>query len=638
MPISCLAGAFNTGTGALSTTIDVTGSITISGVSVVILFFNGRVDAIDAAGRATRWRGMGFAVSATDRRCQVSQDADAQVAHTGGSYHSGAACIASVGVGTATDGLMDFDSWLSNGFRLIVDDVMPRSLRIGYLIITGLTNAATGQWQDSATTGDKIITTGLSFQPDCEILLSTTIDTTPPGGRAGNEMMGMGFAVSTTLLATLCGGADEGSATTDTDSYANDVECLSSETAAAGTTLATRFTFVSHNSNGFTLNQAIVPATICWNHFLALKGGSYTVKSVLTQTDTTTDINTSALGFTPAGLLMLSAFKAEHAAGTMTVHDTWSVGVASGVSNRYAAGIFSLDGVADTVVYTAIEHDEVYISITQSASPAVEGLMDIKTWADPITFIMDDADPSQKFVSMLVIGNTSSGISADVTEAATAVDSVSAIATMPADKTEAASATDSPGSTYITYPAQAETVTAGDVVDATVIWPVSLTETASATDSTDAIFILPVEIVEGATAADSVSNVFVTAPAQSETASADDTSDAASVWSVSATETVTATDTSSATTGGGDTFASISETVSASDSITVAIIYVDGVVEPLTAFDISGMLFCIDLLVRTRSFGLTAQNRGFDLTVQNRDFDLVVKERIFDLSMEVRND
>src|SRR3990172_13107354 len=192
MTISCLAGSFNTGTGALGSTIDVTGSITISGASAVILFFNGRTDNVDAAGRATRWRGLGFAVSATDRRCQVSQDADAAAAHTGGSYHSNAACIASVGEGTATDGLLDFDSWLSNGFRLIVDDVMPRSYRVGYLIITGLDNAATGQWQDTASTGNKVITTALSFQPDCEILMATVIDTTPPGGRNGNEMLGMG--------------------------------------------------------------------------------------------------------------------------------------------------------------------------------------------------------------------------------------------------------------------------------------------------------------------------------------------------------------------------------------------------------------------------------------------------------------
>jgi hypothetical protein len=100
---------------------------------------------------------------------------------------------------------------------------------------------------------------------------------------------------------------------------------------------------------------------------------------------------------------MLSAYKAESAAGTPTVHDTFSMGVANSATSRYAAATWSTDGVADTVVYTAIEHDEVYIGI--SSVPAVEGLMDIKTWADPITFVMDDTDPSAKFATMLVIGN-----------------------------------------------------------------------------------------------------------------------------------------------------------------------------------------------------------------------------------------
>lgn len=407
MAVSCLAGAFNTGVGTVSSTIDVTGDITISGTSAVVFYWTGGTASVDSAGRATKWRGMGFAVSSTDRRCSTTQDQDAGASHIGGSYHSNAACIASVPTGTAADGLLDFDSWLSNGFRLIVDDVMPRDQRIGFIIYTGLTNAATGQWQDQGSTGNYIVTTALAFQPDVEILISTTIDTTPPGGRAGNENLGMGFAISSSLQATLCAGSDEGSATSDTDSYCNDVDCLSSETAACGSVLATRFTFVSQNSNGFTVNQLLIPATITWNHFLAMQGGSWDIESIATRTDGN-DITTGALGFTPAGALIISAMKAESSAGTMTVHDTWSIGAANSATSRYAAAAFSLDGNADTVVYTAQEHDEVYIAITQSTSPAVEGLMDVKTWADPLIFVMDDADPSAKFVTMLVVGNSGS--------------------------------------------------------------------------------------------------------------------------------------------------------------------------------------------------------------------------------------
>ena len=409
MAVSALAVAFNTGTGAVSSTIDVTGSITISGTSVVIFFQNGRTETTDTNGRATRWRGCGWAVSATDRRAQISQDADAAASHTGGSYHTDAACIASNSTGTATDGLLDFDSWLSNGFRLIVDDVMPRSYRMIALIITGLSNAQSVSWQDTSSTGNKVVTSGLSFQPDVVFGMATTIDTTAPGGRAGNENLGLGFALSSTARAVLAGGSDEGSATTDTDSYSTDTEFLATLTAAVGSVLGSRMEFVSMNSNGFTINQLIIPSTLCWNHFLAIKGGLWSVQSVTTKTDTTTDINTGSLGFAPAGAIIFSAMKTEHTAGTPTVHDTWSVGVASSASDRYALALRSEDGLADTQVFTAVEHDEVYIAI--SSAPAVEGLMDVKTWADPITFIMDDADPSAKFVTMLVVGNAGATIS-----------------------------------------------------------------------------------------------------------------------------------------------------------------------------------------------------------------------------------
>jgi len=402
MTISCLAGAFNTGTGAVSSTIDVTGSITISGASAVILFTSGRTEATDTVGRATRYRAVGFAVSSSDRRSQMSVSGDALGAADGGSYHTDAAALVSCDLAGAIDGALDFDSWLSNGFRLIVDDVMPRDYRVGYLIITGLDNAATGQWQDQAATGNFAVTTGLSFQPTCEIMFASVINTAPPSSRGISSVLGFGFAVSTTERATWCGGTDEGSPSMDTDSYCLDLECLSSMPSTLGTSVDDRLDFVSHNSNGFTLNQLEVPGSISYNHFLALRGGSYAVRSVTTQTDTTTDITTSVLGFDPAGVLAISAFKAEHAQNVPNVHDTGSFGAASGTGARVAMAWRDEDGVADSIVSTAVEHDEIYASITATA---IEGLMDVKTFADPLVFIMDDADPSAKFVTMLVVGN-----------------------------------------------------------------------------------------------------------------------------------------------------------------------------------------------------------------------------------------
>jgi len=414
MTVSCAVGAFNTGTGAIGTTIDVIPSspaITISGVSVVKFFMVGRTENVDTSGRATRYKGFGAALSSTVRFGVVSQSQDAVAAATGGSYHSNAACIVSCDVGTATDGLIDFDSWLSDGFRLIVDDVMPRDYRVGYIIYTGLDAAAFGTWLDTSSTGNKVITAALAFQPDVVTLVAASIDAAAPGGRAGNEMLGLGFAVSPTQRGTLTGGSDEGSATMDTDSYCTDAECLSCMVAAGGSVLGARWDFVSHNADGFTLNQIIVPPTLCRNYFIAMKGGVWSVQSVLTQTDTSTDINTGSLGGTPAGVFIISACKVEHTVGAPTVHDSWSVGAASDATHRFVGAIHDEDAVLDSEVTTASEHDAVYASINTSS--VLEALMDVKTWADPITFIMDDADPSQKFVTMLVVANAVGGGASD---------------------------------------------------------------------------------------------------------------------------------------------------------------------------------------------------------------------------------
>ena len=416
MAVSTFVGAFNIGVGIAGTTVDVTPSgCTISGTSIIFLWTAGRSNGIDASGRGNRLKSFGWAISTSDRRAQASQSQDAAAAATGGSAMSDAACLLSITTGTTPDGAADFDSWLSNGARLIIDDQFNINLRVHYWLITGLDNAESVTWQDTSSTGDKVITTGLSFQPTAEVFIATVVDGAPPSGRAGNEMIGIGFAVASGAgnQATYTGGNDEGSANGDADSYCLDDECLASMTAGGGTTLGSRWTFVSQNSNGFTLNQTIIPATLCYNFGVALKGGSWAVKSVTTQTDTTTDINTSSLGFTPAGAFLISACKAEHTAGTPTIHDSWSWGATDG-TNRGAQAGMDEDGVANMEVTTAIEHDEVYASINTSS--VVEGLMDLKTWADPITFIMDDADPSAKFVSMLVVGNVDSGSSVNKSE------------------------------------------------------------------------------------------------------------------------------------------------------------------------------------------------------------------------------
>src|SRR5574341_2455230 len=204
MAVSCLAGSFNITTAAPPNTQDITGSITISGTSVVIFFFNGRTDSVDAVGRATRWRGGGFAVSSSDQRAWCAQSVDAVAAQDGGSWHDNSGCLASVTLESALDGLVQFSSWLSNGFRLVVSDAMPRAYRIGFIIITGLTNAKTGQFQDGGAVGNRDIT-DVGFQGDCVLIANTGVDGAPSSGRNGASMLSFGFAISSSEQAVWSG-------------------------------------------------------------------------------------------------------------------------------------------------------------------------------------------------------------------------------------------------------------------------------------------------------------------------------------------------------------------------------------------------------------------------------------------------
>lgn len=94
-----------------------------------------------------------------------------------------------------------------------------------------------------------------------------------------------------------------------------------------------------------------------------------------------------------------------------------------------------------------------------------------------------------------------------------------------------------------TYPVDiTETATATDSVDATISSPVSITESASATDSVDAMVVFPQSITETATATDAIDAVVAYLASITETATATDSIDAVTTYNVSLVEVATATD------------------------------------------------------------------------------------------------
>jgi hypothetical protein len=394
-------GSFNTGTGAATTTIVVTG--VGFQPKLVKFWWSGRTESVDTVGRAANRRGYGWAISTSDRRAICDHAVDGSATSDTQRGHSDAACILTVGTGLALDGELDLQSMDSDGFTLVVDDAMPVSLRVHYLALAGddLTNVASVTFQEPGATGNQDITS-LAFQPDFVEFISDGETAAPPDG-SGNARMMIGAAVSSSAQGVLLGYSSNGEATTDTRTYCTAGECIALCSAAVPPVIDARADFDSFLSNGFRLNWAERAST---RYFfgLCMKGGSYTVGNLLTQTDTTTDIAESGFGFSPVAAQFFSHCNTESTSDTLQDNDRISMGGFSSTSNRGAHGTLDEDGAADSEVTTAIEFDAVYANI--STASAIQGLMDVKSVdGDGFTMIMDDADPSQAFVWYMAYGS-----------------------------------------------------------------------------------------------------------------------------------------------------------------------------------------------------------------------------------------
>lgn len=395
-----ITGSFLTGTGAVSTTIPVTGVGFTP--KAIVFFWNGRTESVDTVGSITHKRGYGFAVSPTDRRTCTNISIDGVNPSDTASRNTPNACVSILLDTSTVDGELDLQSMDSDGFTLVVDNQFATSYRIFYMAIGGgdVVNAITGQDAAPAGIGQDTVS-GLGFQPDIVFIMSTGQTTTPPVTGV-DARLSFGAAISAASQAVWAGGANDGVTPSQSIAYCRSGECV----AIPSTNLASvdvRATFVAFTGDGFTLNWTEANGTAPFFHYLAVQGGSFTLGTLLTQTDTITAITVLTPGYTALAGLLVSANRAESSADTVTDNDAWSTGVFSGISQRGAMALLDEDNQATSDTNTAVEFDEVYANI--SASAAIQGLMDVTAIADgSVSFIMDDADPSQSFVWYVIFG------------------------------------------------------------------------------------------------------------------------------------------------------------------------------------------------------------------------------------------
>jgi hypothetical protein len=401
MALSAKVGSFDTGTGAVSSTVAVTGVGFTP--KAVIFWWSGRTGSADAAGSASVVSGIGWATSPSNRNCAFVRIEDAVATSDNGRCYRDDTCVGlTTTTGDAIDGLLDLQSFGGDGFTLVVVDQFAASYRIHYLALGGddLTNATTGSATEATSTGDESYT-GTGFQPDCLMFIGcNTLTTNSP---QANAELSIGAAVATGDAFVWVGeSADNQAANTVTGGYCRFGE-LWANTTTASSLVAGRASLVSMDADGFTLNFAERSSTNPI-YYLALKGGRYAVGSVATATDSTPFSETGVGVGTPAAVLFVSAGKLEDASDTPSAHNRLSFGAASSASDQAVIGFFDENGTADTECSTAMEHDAVYVSL--ATTDAVQGLMSLQSMdSDGFTMVMDDPDSGNAFVGYIAFGS-----------------------------------------------------------------------------------------------------------------------------------------------------------------------------------------------------------------------------------------
>lgn len=245
----------------------------------------------------------------------------------------------------ASNGLVDLDSFDSDGFTLRCDEATPNvGLGYGYMAFGGEIQAFAGSFSEPVSSGNQNVT-GVPFKPEALII---------GGNRAiaslSHDSMNMlGFVGYDLAQGLWCGAADRGSSSSEgRGTYSRfgdavavfDINCTSIESYGQVTAL---------NGNGFSLNWSQVSGAGTnqfW--FLALRGLTAEVGPLVLPELALNDSTVSGLTRQPEACLLTGAGKiTESPAGvpqsgtTSAASDGYSIGGFTSTSTLFSCGAIS---------------------------------------------------------------------------------------------------------------------------------------------------------------------------------------------------------------------------------------------------------------------------------------------------------
>lgn len=309
--------------------------ITVSGLDfqgkVLLLYWiGGTIDNINNMYDKSTWPsdstnlniGFGAAIDSTHRFCVDGfTDSYATVMNTFRSQNNTEIMRAYTPSGTTSlDGILDFDSFTSDGFKLVVDDQFSYPYAVGFMVLGGddLTNVYIGNGTLPTATGIFNVESA-GFEPDALIL--TTQSQTNLVEISDHRLFSLGFTDGTNqvVISTL----DKDNTPDSTTRRYNSLNKIYANINP--TTLSTDIegSFVDFIPNGFRLNHLLGSTSNIFN-YIALKGGRYKVKDFLSGTEVGPIYTVSGIGFKPNTLMMISS--SHDGYDSVTTDDIQSVG------------------------------------------------------------------------------------------------------------------------------------------------------------------------------------------------------------------------------------------------------------------------------------------------------------------------
>lgn len=448
MALEFAHGAIQLTTGAIGTTF------TVSGLpfqpKALRFYWNGVDSATDAASETVFGRsGIGFAVSPTERRAVGDVDHDATSTAVCASVAVDHAVVVTLdGATNAINGLVDLDAINSDGFDLIVDDVLPEPMTLFWEAWGGsdITVAAVGDIAEPAATGnvDYTVTGFVGADTDQVVMFAGCQSTGSLNTGAGTDAgICVGFASSGDAAdqCVVVNNNDDGSTTLDTDGYGRGGECLA-KIAVGGGSVNSRAQLTQFGTDNFRLNWISRTLTNRRNIFMAVKGGSWKAGGYTIDGNTGSDTATvSGLAFAPKGVSLIGRMATEQAAGTSATVGILGLGSGSSTSSRRSLGFNSENATANTEINVCVEYDQV-LSFPSTAG-ALQAAYDINAMnSDGFEIIVDTAGGvASEWQGYLAFGDAAASGPTTIEGSGTSQGAATAAATSGATKGSSATST-----------------------------------------------------------------------------------------------------------------------------------------------------------------------------------------------------